>query len=346
MGKTMKKISIIICILNLTILNFAQNSSPISDSWQTYISSKDDFSIDTPTKFFEYYYTSKNSTGKETYLGTFYNLVYDQTNVYIFSDVTPSPINEKSVLPTSPLKIFIRENNAVSKIFSIGNQVGDRYDFKDSEGFFHKIIFVQTKERNFIFHTVSESSSETDSEHFLNSIKLRLSDHSETNETKKVNPLPTTSPISTTGGSNKNGSSSDGAGTGAGVGRGQGSGSGNGSGSGSGIGSGTGNGIGSGTNSTPSQPTKSPTTPLTILTKPKPPYTELARAYQISGSVTLRVTFLSNGEIGTITPVKKIPFGLTNNAINAAKLIRFNPPTKDGTPYSVVKMLQYTFTMY
>ncbi len=148
-----------------------------------------------------------------------------------------------------------------------------------------------------------------------------------------------------------------GGGQGSGVGRGQGSGRGNGAGSGigSGFGSGVGTGIGGGTGSgvpgsPPPPPTKpepvGPTVGVVITTKPRAPYTDAARQNQFTGTVTLRVTFLANGQIGSISPVSTAPYGLTEQAIAAARGIKFEPAKKSGVPTTVTKQVQYSFTLY
>ncbi len=71
---------------------------------------------------------------------------------------------------------------------------------------------------------------------------------------------------------------------------------------------------------------------------PRASYTDFARSYEISGTIQLRVTFLENGEIGAIEAVKKLPFGLTVEAINSARHIRFEPELKDGKAYTVTKL--------
>jgi hypothetical protein len=82
------------------------------------------------------------------------------------------------------------------------------------------------------------------------------------------------------------------------------------------------------------------------LTKPRANYTDAARIYEISGEVVLRVTFSANEQVGSIMPLKKLPFGLTENAIAAARGITFKPATRGGTPYSVAKPVVYQFTIY
>ncbi len=83
-----------------------------------------------------------------------------------------------------------------------------------------------------------------------------------------------------------------------------------------------------------------------ILSKPRPSYNDIARLFRIDGSVTLRVTFSADGKIGATTIVSALPFGLTESAIGAARAIRFEPARRDGKPYSVTKVVEYTFTLY
>jgi hypothetical protein len=60
----------------------------------------------------------------------------------------------------------------------------------------------------------------------------------------------------------------------------------------------------------------------------------------------LTVTFLSSGSIGGVSAVKGLPNGLTEKAIAAAREIQFKPAMKNGQAYTVVKRIQYNFTIY
>jgi TonB family protein len=113
------------------------------------------------------------------------------------------------------------------------------------------------------------------------------------------------------------------------------------SGSGSGIGSGT----GSGSSTQPNKETNvaTPATGIRILSKPRANYTDAAKENGIEGTVIVRVTFLANGQIGSVTPVRGLGFGLTEQAIAAARNLRFEPASKNGQPYSVTKMVEYVF---
>lgn len=88
-------------------------------------------------------------------------------------------------------------------------------------------------------------------------------------------------------------------------------------------------------------PSPNATSVLRILSKPRPGYTDLARIYGIQGKVVVEVVFLSNGEIGPITPVTQLPMGLTQTTINAAKRVVFQPAYENGTPVTVTKKLEY-----
>jgi TonB family protein len=93
-------------------------------------------------------------------------------------------------------------------------------------------------------------------------------------------------------------------------------------------------------------PVRSELTSLKILAKPRANYTDAARANQVQGTVRVRVTFLANGEIGSISPVSSLPDGLTEQAIAAARQIKFEPAKRAGIPMSVTKVVEYTFTIY
>ncbi len=149
----------------------------------------------------------------------------------------------------------------------------------------------------------------------------------------------------------RGGGQGSGEGTGQGSGRGTGQGSGIGSGSGSGIGDGRGGGTGTGGNRDSDPPAQvvrpaGPTIGVKIISKPEPKYTDAARQNNIQGQVVLRITFLSNGQIGGISPVSGLSYGLTEQAIAAARQIRFEPALRNGQPYSVTKTFQYRFAIY
>lgn len=86
--------------------------------------------------------------------------------------------------------------------------------------------------------------------------------------------------------------------------------------------------------------------PIVIITKPRPGYTEIARTSSTHGTVILEVTFLRSGNIGPITVLKGLDNGLTEQTISAVERIQFLPQRKNGVPETVVKKLEYIFSIY
>lgn len=122
-----------------------------------------------------------------------------------------------------------------------------------------------------------------------------------------------------------------------------------------GNGSGRGQGNGSGNSQTDVQQIpqieKQPITPesnrgVRILSKPRANYTDLARQNQVQGKVVLRVAFKKDGKIGKIKVVNGLPYGLSQNAIEAGKKIKFEPQIKNGKPITATKNIEYSFTIY
>lgn len=88
------------------------------------------------------------------------------------------------------------------------------------------------------------------------------------------------------------------------------------------------------------------TKPLQITSKPIAKYTDQAKNNCIEGTVKLRITFFSSGKVGKFKVLNGLADGLSEEAIKAAKLIKFEPEMKDGKPVNVTKMVGYNFTIY
>jgi TonB family protein len=88
------------------------------------------------------------------------------------------------------------------------------------------------------------------------------------------------------------------------------------------------------------------TTRARVLFKLEPQYTEEARRSQITGTVILRVVFSRSGQVTNIRAMQSLSGGLTEKAINAARLIRFVPATRNGQPVSMYMQLEYNFNLY
>lgn len=73
-----------------------------------------------------------------------------------------------------------------------------------------------------------------------------------------------------------------------------------------------------------------PTTPVEILSKPKPKYTEEGRKLKIEGEVRLEVQFTATGEVRVIRVVQGLGHGLDEQAVRAAEQIKFKPAQREG----------------
>lgn len=88
-------------------------------------------------------------------------------------------------------------------------------------------------------------------------------------------------------------------------------------------------------------------TPVKILYKPRPVYPSQDKgSVCIQGTVRLRIEFLESGEIGKITVVSGLPLGATENSIEAAKKIKFEPARKDGKAVTSFRQIEFTFSLY
>ena len=72
-----------------------------------------------------------------------------------------------------------------------------------------------------------------------------------------------------------------------------------------------------------------------LLQVKKPEYTEAARNNKVEGDVRLMVVFRSNGKVGHIDVIEELPDGLTENAIDVAKTIKFKPATYSNSNKTV-----------
>lgn len=183
---------------------------------------------------------------------------------------------------------------------------GKRYHFEDDGGFFHTVVLIKTETRNYVFHAVSEMRNSVVTRRFVQSIRRKSSDDRRRSVNKPNEP--------------ENESQ------------------------------GNGRAVDSGTYGTESpDPTPAPTpgySRMMIRSKPRPSYTDIARIYDIQGTVILRAEFRSDGSIAFDKVIKPLPFGLTKAATKALSKIRFDPEMRDGKPASVTKNVEYTFTIF
>jgi Tfp pilus assembly protein PilF len=86
--------------------------------------------------------------------------------------------------------------------------------------------------------------------------------------------------------------------------------------------------------------------PLKIISKRPAGYTSEARSNSVSGNVILVVEFRKDGKIGHIFPYKRLPGGLTENSIEAARRIKFEPAQRNGKPVTVINFVDYDFKTF
>jgi TonB family protein len=83
-----------------------------------------------------------------------------------------------------------------------------------------------------------------------------------------------------------------------------------------------------------------------ILYREKATYTDAARNAGIYGTVILMVVFADDGVLKHIVAIQGLSHGLTEQAIAAARKIRFTPAMRDGKPMSMIGSLEFSFNLY
>lgn len=77
--------------------------------------------------------------------------------------------------------------------------------------------------------------------------------------------------------------------------------------------------------------------------KPEPMFTDKARRKKTHGLVEFFVSLSGSGEVKVLGVRRRLPNGLTEEALKAAVRIQFKPALLDGKPVSQVILLQYSF---
>jgi TonB family protein len=86
-------------------------------------------------------------------------------------------------------------------------------------------------------------------------------------------------------------------------------------------------------------------TPVEILFKPKPDYTDDARKARIEGEVLVRVLFTATGEVKVLDVTRGLGHGLDETALRAAQQIKFKPAQRDGQPVDSTATVHIVFQM-
>ena len=86
-------------------------------------------------------------------------------------------------------------------------------------------------------------------------------------------------------------------------------------------------------------------TPLEILSKPTPAYTDEARALKIEGEVLLEVEFGATGELRVLKVVRGLGHGLDESAMRAVQGLRFKPAQRNGQPVDMRTTVNLVFRL-
>lgn len=313
------KILLLIIVLNISFQLIAQNND--ETEWVTFVGNQEEFVVNAPAGFL----LVDSNTDAEDSFKAYRTKMNGQTYAVWTS-------KNKQASYFSIFSTFIQNNNAQGTETLIDSFKGSVFNFNDLDGISHKIAFVDTDSRFFIFHTFGSSVNNEAVAKFFDSIKIKKT-FSQSNYSSPLSAIQKTETKPTNVKSEGNG-------------RGQGAGTGMGSGQGVGSGQGSGNGSDKPIENPTSEKTIPVVVPLQILSKPSANYTDMARIYGIQGTVSLRVTFKADGTIGSVSPISGLALGLTRAAIESAKKLTFKPASRDGIPQTVVRTVQYSFTLY
>jgi hypothetical protein len=296
-----KTISILLFVLIGSVFSFSQ--TPASD-WQKFAPDGEDFIVEIPQKMIEEVKLEEVDEDKYDFISADYRMYFNGVFYFIFSNKLVPQITSTNFKKSDTLQSFINEFDKEPATIKFGDFNGIKYEFKDSEDFYHIILFVQSNNRNYRFHTIQEESKSDETARFWKSIHffqevLKPKTYDLKNQIISLNrydyfnyPEGRNFPKKT------------------------------------------------------SKPVQSEvSTPIKFTYRPHATYTDLARSYGLCGTIIFEVEFLANGEIGQIITLKRLPFGMTANAINAVKGIKFQPAIKDGVPVTVVKRVQYSFSV-
>ena len=87
------------------------------------------------------------------------------------------------------------------------------------------------------------------------------------------------------------------------------------------------------------------TTPVEILYKPQPNYTQEARGMKLEGEVLIEVMFGANGQLQVLRVVRGLGHGLDESGVEAANRIRFKPALRNGSPVDSTAVVHVLFQL-
>jgi len=332
------RIAILIVIL---VSGFVSGFAQKAEKWRILAPADEEFSIDVPVGL-SYSYNKGGVSfpdNRSEDISRNYGKRSENTYFFIFSE---SPSETLSAIKSG--LDFIHKFDEKGTAISFGRLEGRKFVFSEDAGFYHTAVFIKTKAREYLFHTISEDRNNSAADRFIGSLKIEEKELSQLNapepKTVPATPADDEEEVEPANAPINGVQSGDGRDTG------QITGYGTGLGRVSRAGPSTVSVGGGPAPSVVPDPAIRQTHNVTIRSKPRASYTDAARIYNIQGDIMLRVTFLADGTIGDITPVTRLPFGLTNQAITAAKAIKFEPARREGVAYSNVMTIQYGFWIY
>jgi TonB family protein len=86
-------------------------------------------------------------------------------------------------------------------------------------------------------------------------------------------------------------------------------------------------------------------TPVEIISKPNPVYTDEARSLKLEGEVLLEVLFQANGQLHVNRIVRGLGHGLDEAAVTAAARMRFKPATEHGQAVDSTAIVHVLFQL-
>lgn len=306
-------LSLITLVLLFSTALFAQQTNA---DWKQYKGDFDDFVVEFPAPPKSSVIKNRNI---QKQLGNLYKVYLNGNYFFVVAcDNSDCPQLRVVKLMSEELK-----NSPDSKLSEKRlNDSTIETHFLDTEGFSHRVRQISTPKSLFLLHAVGEISGAPEADRFLNSFRIETPGENAASISKEqflslfVDDRPDpTKPLAPTPEAAKTPARSPTP------------------------------PVTPATSDVQSKPV-GPTNAVGILSKPMALFSEAALAYEISGEVWLRTTFAANGRIYSIKPWKKLPFGLTRQAVNAAELIKFTPAMRVGVPYSVTKPVVYRFTIY
>jgi TonB family protein len=87
------------------------------------------------------------------------------------------------------------------------------------------------------------------------------------------------------------------------------------------------------------------TTPVEIVSKLNPIYTQEARQLKLEGDVLLEVLFAANGQLHVNRVVRGLGHGLDESALAAASQMRFKPARRNGIPIDSTALVHVVFRL-